>query len=217
MPTYTLYPILDGFVERTTPGTWLAIRDGIGTGSQYNVDGSDQDDSPVCIATVERDWVRINRGIYVFDLSSVAGSVISAVFSLYGHNLTSPEDVFGDEVAVVESSPASDEALVPSDYQALGTTQLSSNIAHSAWNTAGYNDFSLNATGLALVVPGQKLRLGVRSEFDRSDISPVYIEFSESRAEAYYSEQAGTNNDPKLVIVTTGNRRRRQIICGSNA
>ncbi|GEM_PF-1844044 len=134
-----------------------------------------------------------------------AGATIdSATFSLWGD--TAGLDNFGGFAgALVQSSPASNTAIVNSDYN-LGNwppfvRQADTDVTAASWNSAGYNTWTLSATGTANIGKGGTnfTKEGLVNSYDFSGSGP-----GGANKDAYLvgkmSEAAGTDNDPKLVV-----------------
>jgi hypothetical protein len=103
------------------------------------------------------EWVRIARGIFLFATHTIATTDIisAATFHLYGNDKNS--DFTGSYVVMVDSSPASNTALVTADYQQVAAStgaepiDQAARVAYSAANASGYTDWTLNAAGLATI------------------------------------------------------------------
>ncbi len=84
-----------------------------------------------------------------------------------------------------------------------------SSISQASWNNAGYNDFTLNAAGLAQITKGGISKFGLREvTYDVGNVDPNTVSPG-SDCYSYVvpksSNQGGTTNDPKLVVIyTTG-------------
>jgi len=153
-------------------------------------------------------WRTWFRGVWLFDTSTIGSDTVSsATFSLYGQgsSWSNAGTGFVNEIALVSSNPASTASLANGDYSSFGTTQLASNIAISAWSTAGYNDFALNASGISTIATGGITKLGTRQENDRANSEPTVDATDRlSGAQAYTADQTGSTQDPKLVVVHSG-------------
>lgn len=191
MPTDTFYPACDGTDRRYTGSeTWQQAHDA--------ASGTDVYDALASTNLVYSDpsLGLITRGFVTFDTSALPDNaiILSATLSFYGK--TSTTGTVGS-VDLVDSTQASATALVAGDFSKAGTTQLATGINIGSWNTAGYNDFALNAAGLAAINVSGYSKFAVRHSSDRSNSAPA----SAAGAFAYFSEQTGTGNDPKLVVV----------------
>ena len=82
--------------------------------------------------------------------NTIQGSVGSGAVNIYTHALTAP----------VNAINAGDYK-----YTQWGTTVLSTAITYSSWSTTGYNNFTLNATGIAAVSLTGITTLGARESY----------------------------------------------------
>ena len=151
----------------------------------------------------------IERGFVNWDTSSIPDSVniSSATVSLYGLAGTGSDGRSSN----IYGSTASD-TIVADDFDLVGATAYCDTaIALASWNTAGYNDFALNATGLAAISLTGLTKVSVREVIkDVGNVAPTDI-----RDCRYYSvEQAGTANDPKLVVTYTAGTVYEQAVGG---
>jgi hypothetical protein len=193
---------VDGAAYRqVTSETWSTLRDGNGTSANVTT----ASDNVVWIrtnATTDR-YIGMLRSFFVFDTSSIPDSdnIDSATLSLRGTSITNTYT--GQSVALVPGTLANTNTVATSDYQGTvgNTTRLSSDIAISSWNISGYNDFALNSAGLSHISKTGKSVFSGRMAAD-VDNSPKTHPAAQQNAiaNAYYSDQTGTTNDPKLVI-----------------
>ncbi len=217
--TLTVYPdastggtTVDGDVgEQSLAGTtWPSI-----TGAA----GDQHSDTSALIRTYyqyadsgEPDFSLLYRGILLFDTSSLGSdaTVSSATVSLFGqakYNQSSSEGSGHPDstsINVYTSTPASDNDLANADYAQIGTTAQATAIEYSSFSASGYNNFTLNATGLSNISKTGITKFGTReASYDVTGTTPPCAGFCTTEVEGYifYSaDQAGTDNDPKLVI-----------------
>jgi YD repeat-containing protein len=146
-------------------------------------------------------WGFISRLIVMFDTSSIGeGTVSAATFSLRGKE---KNDWLGASLAisVYSAAPASTSTIVAGDYGSFGSTPYAPSVSYTNWNTAGYNDFSFNATGRAAINGAGVTPLGVREAiYDAGTSTPPWTGGMESGFVAYLVEYEGTTRDPKLVV-----------------
>jgi len=141
------------------------------------------------------------RSIYLFDTSALDDDAVidGAVLSIYGWAKLDNLGVTPD-VAIVASLPATDTALIPADYDTLGAVAFSGVVTYAAWDIAGYNAFTLNASGLAAISKIGVSKFGSRnSNYDLADSAPGWVNSAASYLHGYTSEQ-GADFKPKLVI-----------------
>lgn len=208
LSTLTVYPdpdpettTVDGEVSRGAAlQTWAGIRDGAGTG--VNSNSASNTIAYLNAAATTDTWDDLRRGIALFDCSSLeaGASVTACVLSYYlnykGTNLASPT------YAIYESTPASNTGLVASDFAQIGTAAFSAEVSGSSLTASTYNDFIFNATGLAAIIQGV-VKLGFRNaNYDVANTPPTWQAPPNMNYEVnvYTADQAGTNNDPRLVV-----------------
>ena len=138
----------------------------------------------------------IQRGIFLFDTSSLGlnTTISAAVFSIYGTGSTDTAD--NENAVCVSSSPAANDALTTADYDQLGTTSFGT-VDIGSWSAVAYNDFTLNANGIANISKTSISKFGTRTSGDIANSAPTN---NGNRAQGYFADQAGTANDPKLVV-----------------
>lgn len=141
----------------------------------------------------------IIRAFFPFDTSSIPdGAVISsAVFSIYGYSTTNNDN--SSAAALVGATPASNTVLADGDFDQVGSTRFcDSDIAFASWSTAGYNNFTLNATGIAAVAKAGYTVFGLRTSHDLDNSAPAG-----TNKIGGYTNGAAEANSPKLVITYT--------------
>ena len=110
-------------------------------------------------------------------------------------------------MAIVSSNPTSNTALTLSDFSQLGTTEWSDQKDLTGMGTGQYVNFVYNATGRAQLTADGSYRIlktGLREGHDITNNSVPYTTEKQSGIwNAYYADQSGTTQDPKLVIEHT--------------
>jgi hypothetical protein len=101
-------------------------------------------------------------------------------------------------------------ALVTSGTATLETALLNvpqvvcykgSPITYANWSTSAYNDFTFNATGIGNVSKTGFSKFGVRNpNYDVANTPPTWSSGVTSHMQCYFSDEAGTTSDPKLVV-----------------
>ena len=147
----------------------------------------------------------ISRSFTLFDTSSIpdGNTIDSSTYSLFGF----AKNDQGSSVAPVQSSPASDTAIVGDDMDAFvnlhSDTVGATAITIAAWSTTAYNDFTLNATGRGWISKTGISKFGFRQSKDYSEgtghanaPTATASDYAQPRA----ADTAGTGNDPKLVV-----------------
>jgi len=208
--TSTFYPdadpestSVDGAVGRANVpvGTWEEIRNGAGAYVKDNEIVArifDFDSS----RTTDK-WSKIIRGIQLFDTSAISDTdtIDSATLSFYGETKVD-QGSYAADVNVYSSTPASNIALVEGDYGNTGSTAFSTAITFADWSTSGYNNFALNASGLANISKTGVSKFSTRNaNYDVANVSPTWRSDAGTHVTAYYADQTGTSQDPKLVMV----------------
>lgn len=205
MATLTVYPdadaestSVDGAVFNSG-ATWSGVHDATaGT-------GFDDSTSPVQFIRARKvsagDW-RVNRGFFLFDTSALTAgaSISSAIISFAGQG-TAVNNADGGNIDIVQTTPASNTALVAEDWDEIGTTLQATSLALSSWVSTDntYNDLTLNATGLGNISKTGITKFGTRHSFDTSNTEPT----GNNDAFCYTSDNTGTSSDPKLVVTYT--------------
>jgi hypothetical protein len=113
------------------------------------------------------------------------------------------------DLNIYSSNPASNTALVAGDFDSLGTTAFCDTpILFTNWGT-GYNDFALNASGLAAISKTGVSKFGLRNanydvadELDPNNHDPSWSSDTTSAVSPWYSEK-GEGYQPKLVVTYT--------------
>lgn len=190
---------VDGYVWRNSVDeTWSAIHDA----SAGTFAGDDLSALNVNLSTsgTSNQWDRMGRGFLLFDTSSITDNDVidSATFSIDGDGGT---DGFNQSGCLVDSTPASNTSIVAGDYDQLGTTLYADCLDLGSWSTSSYNNFSLNATGLAAITTTGVTKFGWRLSSDRENSAPTWTANTDADASPHSADVAGTSVDPKLVIV----------------
>lgn len=200
--TSTFYPVVqeDRYIAHYGSNTWSTIRDaatgtdigGVGAGStliensHYNAANYFQ---------VTKYFIPFTTGADIPDTDNID----SGTLSLYGAAGSQNDEAIS--IGIVESTQANQPPLV-ADFDAHGSTEFATRIALSAWSTAAYNDFALNASGLAAVSKTGDTMYCVRGSLDLDNTSPgAAVKVSYCSVQS--STTAGTTQDPKLVVVHT--------------
>jgi len=183
--------------------SWATVR---------NAAGSDKDDSSafesgvqIGAGTTSNTWEYIARGFFLYDTSSIPDTdmVDSATLSLYGH---AKSDTLGStpNINIYTSNPASNTALVASDYATVGdTAQCDTAVTYAGWSSAAYNDFAFNATGLGNISKTGVSKFSSRNaSYDVANSAPTWASSNPfSNIQVEMAETASTTKDPKLVVI----------------
>ena len=149
-------------------------------------------------------YMNFVRAIYTIDSSDLTAEAnISATsFSVYGTGKSNTWVALTPALNIYTSSPATDNKCVTGDFDQVGTVPQSDNeIAYADYNTSAYNDFLFNATGIGNVSKTGITKLSTReSNYDAPNVEPTWELGKVFQLTAYYADQTGTDNDPKLVV-----------------
>lgn len=154
------------------------------------------------------DYLNIQRPIILFDTSGLPDTctITGAVLSAYGYWKSG---TMGGAINIYSSAPASNVVIANGDYDSLGTTELSTEIAYADWNTAGFNAFTLidvdtDGFGYIKKTAGDPItKLGQReSDYDGTGTEPTWAAAVYTAIRSYSADQGGATV-PKLVVTYT--------------
>ena len=179
-------------------GTWASVHDatdGTAAGTSTALD---------TLIEVQELAAGVRYGIYRsgfgFDLSSIAGATISAVTMSYWP--TAKNNTAAGNATIYSFTPAVNNSFAVADYDQFGTTAFSTNVLVSGVTTGQYLDFAFNSTGVTNTTPGAINNFGTREvTFDVANSAPPND--TRCNLDGYFADQAGTTNDPKLVVTYT--------------
>lgn len=207
--TTTFYPdpdpettTVDGYVGHIygvgAGQIWATIR--AAAGSEFNDTRTTNSIAASALADTGADnWREIIRSIFLFDTSSIpdTDTVDSATFSIYVPSVT---DTASQSISLCSSAPASNMGLANGDYATLGTTKFATDQTIASLTTSAYNDFALNASGLANISKIGVSKFGMRLTSDVDNLAPTWGSGIEPRVNCHCADTAGTIQDPKLTI-----------------
>lgn len=180
----------DGNIE-VNSGTWSTAHDATsGTSAPAAAAGR------VICAFISGTTYYVGRAFLPFDTSGLddTATISGAVLSIYETDHHGTDETY----VVVQSTQASNTSLADGDFDALGTTSGGS-ILSSGMTTNAYNDIALNATGIGWISKTDYTPLAIRGQRDINNTAPTTWEDTNFN----FSDQAGTANDPKLVVTTS--------------
>ena len=159
-----------------------------------------------------------NIGLYrwfmLFDTSGLpdADPISSATLSFYGistatNNVGGDSEVSVQTCSVVQSSPASNTAIVTGDFDQCGDVDdPDEGIAtgdrfdpYSDFSTSQYNDIDLNSTGMGWIAKDGITKLGIRNMPDITDDDIGSAKYN-NYMNVGSADQSGTSKDPKLTV-----------------
>lgn len=124
----------------------------------------------------------------------------SVIVSFYG---TAGADPHNDDFEVAltnDGSHGSDTAATNSDFENVGNTEYASRIAYDSFSQSGYNDFTLNAAGLAAFNKNSENWYSViEGKYDLDNTSPTLDGSVDWTYLRWYGADNGSNK-PKMVI-----------------
>lgn len=142
----------------------------------------------------------LTRHIATFDTSALWSwaTINNSTLSLYWS--TKWNWLWDADIHIAWATPASNNALVNSDYWQCQTTSFSS-ISYASYSTSSYNDFSLNSSWLANISKTWISKFSVQTNWDINN-SFTWIWASLWRTNLWFrwSWATWTANDPKLLV-----------------
>ena len=159
------------------------------------------------------------RAYFVFNTSALpdTDSISSATYSLKGSLVSNPTVHGNPSVVVTPVTTVGDTTgnVTDHDIDNFGSRASDGDILYSDWAVGSYNDFALNATGIAAISKTGYTKFGVLSDKER-DVTDPGKDTATGYVSAYMSEDggSGTTNDPKLVVehAASGGGAERRII-----
>jgi hypothetical protein len=202
--TATFYPDsgsggVDG-IARYNPGgdnDWHALV--IGSGNQDYPSQTSSNLYEAATATTSK-WATIHRLYFYFDTSALPDNttISAATISFRGSakldslGAAPTFNVYGSNSTHTTSSDVT-------EYEHAQSTAFSTAMTYAGFSTSGYNDFALNASGIAAVSKTSYSRFTLRFTNDVSDTAPSWVNAGNSYFTIYMTEQ-GAGYKPKLVV-----------------
>jgi hypothetical protein len=168
--TYTtINPSYQGAIIGNSETTWDGAR-GATNGSAYNYTTSTDANAAVRInyeSIKGSNYWTINRSYLYFDVSSISGTVDSAVLKIAGTSSSTAD------IIVVASTAfnGTGNALIGTDFDNVSfSTPYSSEVA--TWNLNSYNNISLNSAAYSAIESSSVFKVAIiEHDFDYSDVS----------------------------------------------
>ena len=157
------------------------------------------------------DYRQFRRSMALFDTTAISDNdvISSATLSFYGSSkvCTFSPNSTQRLLHVVASTPASNTEISTDDWDQFGNTSFGTfdlGSSCSNWDTSGYNNISLNSSGLSAISKTGVTKFGMRSGYDL-DNSPAHATGINQlwTIAAYAADNSGTTQDPKLVVEHT--------------
>jgi hypothetical protein len=203
MATLTVYSDT-GNVATAVDGTFTRAGTGFsdcrnGAGTTFDAISGHQVDCGV-ICGSDGPVANIYRSIRSFNTSALGtgATISSAVLSIYysaKYNFWIPTS----PVHIAGASPANPGNLVTADYSNVGRTSFGS-VAWASISAGVYTDFTLNGSGLAAINKTGVSSFSTQIGFDINNSDPGEGPSAVTYLTSYFAEQAGSTQDPKLVI-----------------
>lgn len=202
--TSTFYPAaganapVDGTVGLLAANqSWATKHDAL-TGDSADVNFNS--DPKLRGGTVSDTWSSITRTAILFDTSSIPDTdvISSATLSLKGTSIVDTN--FDQKAGIVGSTPAANNDITTADYDQFGTTRYASDIDLGSLSGSAYNDFALNATGIAAISKTSYSKFGVRLSSDIDNSPPAWVSSGQATFQFAAADTSGTDSDPKLVV-----------------
>lgn len=207
---------VDGYVRReATNESWSTIRSGAGVTANDSV--SRLEFFATSGSTTDN-WDAISRIVTLFDTSSIpdTDSIDSATLSFYLESAITNPSTFSFSSGIVTTSPASNTALVASDYGNFTFTRQATDVVFTSWTTGAYTDHTLNSTGLGNISKTGVTKFGMTTDDDIDNTTPPGWQSATSSGcannnQLMGAETAGTTEDPKLVVTHTATAAPKDI------
>jgi len=188
---------IDGWVSRQNAinENFATIRAGAGD----MVESSDTEQTIRLLATTTNDqYESLKRFASTFDARIIPddATIDSVVYSVYG---SSKNDGLGTpEIDVVAYTGAA-ATLAASDYANFGTTVFASK-TYADYSTIGYNDFTLDASGIANLSKSEISKYGLRLNWDTDNsFGGTWSSGLNSLFQFFAADETGTSKDPKIT------------------
>lgn len=200
--TSTFFAYLDGKPHRgnsSNSEAFATIRAGAGTGVNRENAAEECD---LWAHTTTDTWREIDRCIFAFFTGTIGNTdiVSSATLSFYG---IGAQDDF-DLAAVIDRKvldSATTTYMADYDVGNWAGVEQAPRLDMDSWNTAGYNDFVLNATGISNISLTGSSWYGIRTSGDFDNSAPTWVSSALEAIILNMQDAVGTANDPKLVVV----------------
>lgn len=185
----------------TVNETFATIRAGAGT---RNVDTAGPNNIVFEMSATTNQYDYLERVIAQFDASAITDTdtIDSATISLY--TTATGGELIGGNINVDRVSGISATTPASTDYAIArwdSTNQSDTTMTVATMNgSAGYKDFTLNATGLGNVSKTAVFGFGFRFSGDQSNTAPSWVSGNYDYYQAYQHEDADSAKYPKLVV-----------------
>ena len=196
----------DGRISRA-PGneSFTAIRSGAGTATDTSTALISLCGPAVTSGTLTNNFSTMIRFGWSDDTSSIpdTDTVTAATFSIYGGSYKT-YGLGNSTLVLVAFTPADYTTITAADYSQRGTTPLATNISETAWSNTGWNNFTLNAAGLAYIskTANTSLMLTTAWDIDGTTTGLTWADSTSAIVKGYQTSGAAT--DPVLNVTHAG-------------
>jgi len=209
--TLTVYPdadpetnSCDGYAQYSKANqTWATCHDTAGTG--INDILANATTPMIQSGSTTGRFNAIRRSFFFFYTAALTSNatISAAVLSIYGYDKYDPAS-WAPSFNIYDTTSTSTTGLASADYLTAGTTAYSTAITYANWSTTGYNDYTLNATGLAAISKTGLSRFCHReSTYDVANSAPTWSSNKSCYTAVYLADRTATTEDPKLVVTYT--------------
>ena len=193
-------PIDSELAQSETSVVWATLQGGAGNLNQ-NVVATVSIWNLRATATTDQ-FSLLRRGGFGFDTDTIGtDNIDSAIFSIY---VTVKGTALGDtDCDIVDFNPAAGTITTfdVTDYANFGTTRFATGkTISSGITTSAYNDFTLNASGVANINKTGNSYFGTRLKWDIDNSAPTWVNGAETNVDGSMADTADTTQDPKLVV-----------------
>ena len=195
----------DGRCTGTPNATWATVHDA-SSGDTANYTSASLGVYSGKDGSAKYDFARV---FLPFDTSALpdTDSISTAVMSAYAVSKTDGDNDAEGYITLVQTTQASNTSLVLGDFDQCGSiSNPTEGIATgerkdiTGISTSAYLDFTLDATGIGWINNTGVTKLGVREGHDTTNTVYAGANGTYNFVSFYMSEQAGTTQDPKLVV-----------------
>lgn len=214
--TLTVYPsagtsgtTCDGTVTRIPPAVEYLSEIRIGDGTSYDTIHEYGDIVRIVAAEFSvqtNKYQMLRRYIFTLDTSSLTAfaQISSAVFSIYGYSGSTTNGLGSTSMDICSSTPNSNNNIQSSDFSQFGVTSFG-NIDYDSYSTSGYNNITLNSSGISNISKTGVSKFGAKLGWDINNSSSglSWGASKETKFGGFFADYLGTSQDPKLVVTYT--------------
>lgn len=182
----------------------------VGAGNAVTATATTDASAQILCSATSNKFDTLSRGVFSFDTSSIGFgvSVTSATLSIFGSSKADSLDLGVSQpwrypnyvITGVVMGNAGTPAM--SDFQAvLGINFNATALSYNALSVTAYNDIPLNEFGMTSIKMNGISQFATRWDWDLYNFGGIWTAGSgQVYIITYFADNAGTTNDPKLVI-----------------